>query len=136
MPADEKPSNRAKQWTAVVLAGAIAVLTGCGSKAGESKAADKIVAGQLQRSFGKVEGATRDQINQAAQATIAKDYARAIGIMNEVIRRQRILDAAQKQALDNLLAHTRQAVARAPGINNSQLYQATSDLQLLLHPME
>jgi hypothetical protein len=127
---------RGKDWMTVALAAALALLSACGGKEQSSEAAGKIVADQLQKSFHKAEGAIKEQTAEAVAAVLEKDYVRAVSTMNQVIRKERTLDAVQRKALDDLLRHARKATEREPQLNSPQLYKATVELQLLLHPIE
>ena len=111
-------------WT---LAMAVAVF-GCGAK----KHPSQVAAEELQRSFLTTNASMTNEIVQASNALQASNYIAAILIMDRVVQ-ARVIDDAQKKAVDTLIIQTRQAVERNPKLNSPQLYQALSDLQLRVH---
>jgi hypothetical protein len=114
-------------WIAVLLLAALAP-AGCGG----SKTSPKIAAQQLQKSFEKADASAREGVAQATTALEAGDYTGAILAMERVAQGTQV-DAAQKQAVGNLIRQTRQAVQQDPKLNTPELYKAMSDLVTRVH---
>jgi len=114
----------------------VAVMTGgCGGK----NSSDKAAAEQLQKSFDKADAPIKQQVVQAGAALQAQNYAQALATMDRVVQSQpvvggrAVMDPAQKQAIENLLKQTRQAVQQNPNLNTPDLYKTTANLTLRLH---
>lgn len=118
----------------MVLVAAVMV-GGCGSK----HSSDKAAAEQLQKSFEKADAPIKEQVVQASAALQAQNYAQALAAMDRVVQTRpvvdgrAVLDAAQKQAIENLVKQTRQAVQQNPNLNTPELYKKTADLILRVH---
>ncbi len=107
---------------------AFLLAAGCGPRA----QSDKATAAQLQKSFEKAGADTTAEVAQVSSALQRSNYTEAIAVMSRVVQTQPI-NEAQKQAVDALILHTRQAVQQNPKLNSPQLYQATSDLMVRVH---
>jgi hypothetical protein len=114
-------------WIALLVLAALAP-TGCG----RGKTSPKIAAEQLQKSFAKADAASREGVAEAASALQAGDYTQAILAMDRVAQGTQA-DAAQKEAVGNLIRQTRQAVQQDPKLNTPELYKAMSDLITRVH---
>lgn len=101
---------------------AAALLTGCGKAPTPEATAEK-----LKESFAKAEAAQQELVTQATAALKTGDYNRAITTMDRAVQ-MRPADAAQKQAVGQLILQTRQAVQKDPRLNTPQLYKAMADL--------
>lgn len=116
-----------RQW--IIKLAAVALATaGCGAKPQGIKA----TAEQLEKSFLKSEPAITAEVARASAALQATNFTEAVLIMQRTLPAQ-VTDAAQKQAVDALILQTRQAIARDPKLNSSELYQAMSDLMVRVH---
>ena len=111
------------------------VAGGCGPK----HSSDKAAAEQLQKSFEKADEPIKQQVVQASTALQAQHYALAIATMDRVVQTRpvvdgrAVLDAAERQAIENLIKQTRQAVQQDPNLNTPELYHKTANLILRIH---
>ena len=106
---------------AVLVAGAF-LLPGCGKRPTPDATAEK-----LKQSFATAEAPQQELVTQAAAALKSGDYTRAVTTLDRAVQ-LRPADAAQKQAVGQLILQTRQAVQKDPKLNTPQLYKATADL--------
>jgi Flp pilus assembly protein TadD len=106
-----------------LLALCVAVLlTGCGKNPTPEATAEK-----LKESFARADAPQQELVSQATAALQSGDYTRALTTMDRAVQ-MRPADAAQKQAVGQLILQTRQAVQRDPRLNTPQLYKAMADL--------
>lgn len=110
----------------IAVAMVAAVLVGCGKPKSESATV------QLERSFEKTDESTRQEVARAGTALQAKEYTRAIVIMDRVVQAHPP-DLAQKQAVDAVIIQTRRAVEQNPKLASPELYKAMSDLVFRVH---
>lgn len=106
----------------ILLLLAAALLTGC-----TRKPTPEATAEQLKQSFAKAEAPQQELVAQANAALKAGDYTRALKTVDRAVQ-VRPADAAQKQAVGQLILQTRQAVQKEPKLNTPQLYKAMADL--------
>ena len=97
-------------------------LSGC-----SRKPTSEATAEQLKQSFAKAEAPQQDLVAQAGAALKSGDYTRALQTVDRAVQ-LRPADAAQKQAVGQLILQTRQAVQKDPKLNTPQLYKAMADL--------
>ena len=114
-------------WISVLLLATVAPM-GCGG----AKNSAKTTAEQLQKSFERADASSKEGVAQAASALQSGDYTQALLAMDRVAQGTQV-DAAQKQAVDNLIRQTRQAVQQDPKLNTPELYKATADLIMRVH---
>lgn len=117
-PLSKLPMKRALILPLIV----VATLTGCGKKPTPNATAE-----QLKQSFAKAEAPQQDLVAQAGAALKSGDYTRALQTVDRAVQ-MRPADAAQKQAVGQLILQTRQAVQKDPQLNTPQLYKAMADL--------
>lgn len=101
---------------------AVALLAGCGKPSTPEATAEK-----LKESFAKAEAPQQELVAQATTALKSGDYTRALSTLDRAVQ-MRPADAAQKQAVGQMIQQTRQAVQKDPRLNTPQLYKAMADL--------
>jgi hypothetical protein len=114
-------------WIAILVLAALGPV-GCG----RGKTSSQIAAEHLQKSFEKADAPSREGVAQATSAMEAGDYTGAILAIDRVAQGIQV-DAAQKQAVGELIRQTRQAVQQDPKLNTPELYKAMSDLVMRVH---
>ena len=105
----------------------IAFTTGC-----DRKPTPKATAEQLQKSFAKSEAPQQELVSQATTALQAGDFTGAMVTLERAVQ-LRPADAAQKQAVGQLILQTRLAIQQDPKLNTPQLYQAMDKLITRVH---
>lgn len=101
-------------------------LMGCG------KAKPPAATVQLEKSFASADDSIKNEVAQANTALQAKDYLRAVAIMDRVVA-TRPPDPAQMKAVDAVIFEARQAVEQNSKLGTTELYKAMSGLVLRVH---